>query len=163
MVNAGYISPYHPNEPVFDWLTFDRTQSTGDRILQESIASYDPATTVMLFVYLVSDSYSSAAMWRRQLTLPPSVQLQMSIPLESLKAELRKTTNIIHLTSPALWNGATERTPSSTTASSRSTPKPIVQKEIIRETVEVIPEEPKKKKPKWWQFWKRIKLTWGDD
>lgn len=39
MVNAGYISPYHRNEPVFDWFTFDRAQSTGDRILQESIAT----------------------------------------------------------------------------------------------------------------------------
>ncbi|KAF8309371.1 hypothetical protein DL93DRAFT_2063046 [Clavulina sp. PMI_390] len=97
VVNAGYISPYHPSQPVFDWMTFDRAQVTGDRILQESIATYDPATTTVVFVFLVSDSYASAAMWRRLLTLPPSIQLSLSIPIESVKAELKKKTHVIHV------------------------------------------------------------------
>lgn len=36
-------------------------------------------------------------MWRQSLTLPPSSQLAMSIPIEKLKAELKKNTNVIHI------------------------------------------------------------------
>ncbi|KAF8342955.1 uncharacterized protein EI90DRAFT_2902635, partial [Cantharellus anzutake] len=95
--NAGYVSRSHPEDPVFDWLPFDQAQRTHDRTLQESIASYDPTTTTVVFVFLVSNSYSSMAIWRKLLTIPPSIQLRMNVPLEKLKRELLKTTNIIQI------------------------------------------------------------------
>jgi len=46
------------------------------------------------------------AIWRKLMTIPNSLQLRMSIPIEKLKAELRKTTNIIQIKC-GLHNGLT--------------------------------------------------------
>jgi len=94
----------------------------------------------------------------------------MSVPIEKLKAELRKTTNIIQVKSPALWTGPPPKaTPSSSpipASSARTLVTPPVRTVVIKEpaikVVDAVEEEPKKKKkkPKWWQFWKRIRLEW---
>lgn len=57
----------------------------------------DPATTTLIFVFLVSTSYNSLAIWRRRLTIPPSIQLRLNIRIEAVKKELRKKTHIIRL------------------------------------------------------------------
>jgi len=82
----------------------------------------------------------------------------MSIPIEKTKKDLRKTTNIIRIKSPALWTGPR---PTSFTSSTSSSPrvKTVAIQVPTKEAVGDQPEIKKKKKPKWWQFWKRI--TWG--
>ncbi|KAJ7276114.1 hypothetical protein B0H12DRAFT_1005091 [Mycena haematopus] len=67
--NADYRPPNSPNEPAFDWLTFDQLQITRDRILQESVAFYDPSVTTLVFVFLPSKSGNSVAMWRRKIAV----------------------------------------------------------------------------------------------
>jgi hypothetical protein len=68
-VNADYLPPNGPNEPAFDWLSFDQLQATRDRVLQESVAFYDPGVTTIVFVFLPSKSGNSVAMWRRRITV----------------------------------------------------------------------------------------------
>ena len=46
-----------------------------DRTLQESLAFYHPDMEVLIFVFLVSDSGKSMAMWRRKLIVPNNVRL----------------------------------------------------------------------------------------
>jgi len=157
--NAGFISRSHPDEPVFDWLTLEQAQKTHDRNLQESMATYDPATTTLVFVFLVSPSYNSVAIWRRKLSIPLSLQLRMSKPLEQIKKDLGKSTSIIYIKSPALWS----RRPRGSVASTSTSPREktvATQAPGVKPAVQVKPEV-KKKKPKWWQFWKTITITWG--
>lgn len=75
--NVDYRSPKNPKQPCFDWLTFDELQPSMDKILQESVALYDPAVQVILFVFLPSKSGKSVAMWRRRITVPNNVRLTM--------------------------------------------------------------------------------------
>ncbi|KAJ7047627.1 hypothetical protein C8F04DRAFT_15126 [Mycena alexandri] len=69
IANADYRPPQSPNEPAFDWLTFDQLQATKDKVLQESVAFYDPAVICIVFVFLPSKSGNSVAMWRRKISV----------------------------------------------------------------------------------------------
>ncbi|GLB33544.1 hypothetical protein LshimejAT787_0104280 [Lyophyllum shimeji] len=75
-VNVTFRLAEHPNQPVFDWLTFDEIQPSTDRILQESILSYDPSMQVVIFVYLPSPTGNSVAMWRRKVLVPNNTRLR---------------------------------------------------------------------------------------
>ncbi|OBZ77150.1 hypothetical protein A0H81_04073 [Grifola frondosa] len=63
-----------PAQPAFDWITLDDLQSTLDRVFQESVAFYDPAFQVIVFVFLLSPTGNSMAVWRRRLPVPESLR-----------------------------------------------------------------------------------------
>ncbi|KAL0949908.1 hypothetical protein HGRIS_009936 [Hohenbuehelia grisea] len=90
IVNAAYRPDKKPNEPAFDWLTFDQLQATMDRTLQTSAAFYDPAVQVIIFVFLPSKSGNSVAMWRRKISVPNNLRLQLQPEINLAKAGLRK-------------------------------------------------------------------------
>ncbi|KAF8609267.1 hypothetical protein BDV93DRAFT_518107 [Ceratobasidium sp. AG-I] len=91
MTNAGYYAPEWPVSPAYDWISFDDARATGDKVLQESIALTDPATTTLVFIFLVSRSGESMAVWRRKFTVPASEQLRRNSDLRrvALNAERR--------------------------------------------------------------------------
>ena len=95
IVNAGFRLPELPNQPVFDWLTFDQLQATMDKIMQESVVFYDPATQVIVFVLLPSKSGNSVAMWRRKIQVPNDArhiyQQYITQAIAGLKKELDYT------------------------------------------------------------------------
>lgn len=96
--NANFRMEEHPNEPVFDWLTFDQLRSTMDLILQESVIAYDPAMQVIIFVYLPSESGNSVAMWRRKVLVPNNTRLRFQQEIIIAKAGLRKDKDyIVHV------------------------------------------------------------------
>ncbi|KII95830.1 hypothetical protein PLICRDRAFT_98006 [Plicaturopsis crispa FD-325 SS-3] len=88
--NADYVSPEDPAQPAFDWLTFDQLQPTRDRILQESVSTYDPATTVVVFVFLPSASGRSMAVWRRKLAVPNNIRLAYIAEITQTMKTLKK-------------------------------------------------------------------------
>lgn len=59
IANAGYRSYMNPQEPAFDWITWPFVVKTLDRTLQQSLAYYDPAAQVLVFVFLLSETGSS--------------------------------------------------------------------------------------------------------
>ncbi|KAF7301511.1 hypothetical protein MIND_00716500 [Mycena indigotica] len=91
IANADYRPPNHPDEPAFDWLTFDQLQPSRDKILQESVALYDPAATTLVFVFLPSKSGNSLAMWRRKIPIRSSLRTsrigEISLALAGLRKE----------------------------------------------------------------------------
>lgn len=62
-----------------------------DRTLQESVASYDPAVQVLIFVFLPSKSGRSIAMWRRKIDVPDHLRLtyqrEITLALDGLRRE----------------------------------------------------------------------------
>ena len=88
-VNADYISPQSPHEPAFDWVTIDQLKDTLDKILQESVALYDPAKQVIVFIFLLSKSGNSMAIWRRKISVPEMLQTAYKNDIAEVKAELR--------------------------------------------------------------------------
>ncbi|KAL9712513.1 hypothetical protein Ac2012v2_003751 [Leucoagaricus gongylophorus] len=101
IVNAGFRLPELPNQPVFDWLTFDQLQATMDKIMQESVVFYDPATQVIVFVLLPSKSGNSVAMWRRKIQVPNDArhiyQQYIAQAIAGLKKELDYTVYVDRL------------------------------------------------------------------
>ncbi|KAG1874694.1 hypothetical protein DFJ58DRAFT_650454 [Suillus subalutaceus] len=91
VVNADYRPSKSPSEPAFDWLTYPELQKTMDRTLQESVAFYDPAALVIVFVFLPSKSGNSLAIWRRKIAVPSSVRLayqaQITQAIDSLNRD----------------------------------------------------------------------------
>lgn len=90
MVSAEFRTAEKPNEPAFDWLTFDDLQLSMDRTLQESAAFYDPSMQVIVCVFLPSKSGNSMAIWRRKLHVPNSVRLMLQRDISRVVAGLRK-------------------------------------------------------------------------
>lgn len=88
-VNANYSSPESPDEPVFDWVTLDDLKDTLDKILQESVALYDPAKQVIVFIFLLSESGNSMAIWRRKIPVPEDLQADYEGFIAETKAELQ--------------------------------------------------------------------------
>lgn len=90
VVNADFRPTKNPNEPAFDWLTFDDLQPTMDKVLQESVAYYDPAVQVIVFVFLPSQSGNSMAIWRRKIPVPNNMRLAYQPQIKQALAALRK-------------------------------------------------------------------------
>ncbi|KXN87914.1 hypothetical protein AN958_07924 [Leucoagaricus sp. SymC.cos] len=90
IINAGYRLPELPGQPVFDWLTFDRLQDTMDKIMQESVIFYNPATQVIVFILLPSKSGNSVAMWRRKINVPNNTRLMYQQHITQAMAGLKK-------------------------------------------------------------------------
>lgn len=61
-----------------------------DRILQESVATYDPAVTVIVFVFLPSKSGQSMAMWRRKIAVPNNLRLAYVAEITQAMRALKK-------------------------------------------------------------------------
>ena len=78
-----------------DWLTFDELQPSMDRTLQESVAFYDPAVQVIVFVFLPSPSGNSMAMWRRKVNVPNNTRLMLQHEINLAMAGLRRQKDYI--------------------------------------------------------------------
>ena len=69
-----------------------------DRILQESVAFYDPAVQVIVFVFLPSKSGNSVAMWRRKIKVPNNTRLMLQAEITLAIAGLRKEKHyVVHV------------------------------------------------------------------
>lgn len=88
-MNADYAPPESPHEPAFDWVTIDELKDTLDKILQESVALYDPAKQVIVFIFLLSKSGNSMAIWRRKIPVPEILQTAYKDAIAELKARLQ--------------------------------------------------------------------------
>lgn len=97
-MNVIFRPEKQPNAIAFDWLTFDELQRTTDRILQESVISYDPAMQAIIFVYLPSGTGNSVAIWRRKLQVPSNARQIRQKEIGLVKAGLRRHKDyIIHV------------------------------------------------------------------
>ena len=65
-----------------------RLQDTLDRVLQESVALYDPAVQVIVFVFLLSKTGNSMAVWRKKLTVPEALRMAHEQEIEATKEDL---------------------------------------------------------------------------
>jgi hypothetical protein len=88
-VNADYSLPQSPHEPTFDWVTIDQLGDTLDKVLQESVALYDPAKQVIVFIFLLSKSGNSMAIWRRKILVPGILQTGYKDVIAEIKAGLQ--------------------------------------------------------------------------
>lgn len=61
-----------------------------DKVLQESVAFYDPAVQVIVFVFLPSQSGNSMAIWRRKVAVPNNMRLAYQPQITQALAALRK-------------------------------------------------------------------------
>ena len=88
-VNVDYSAPESPREPAFDWVTIDQLKDTLDKILQESVALYDPTKQVIVFIFLLSKSGNSMAIWRRKIPVPGVLRAAYKDPVAEIMAELQ--------------------------------------------------------------------------
>lgn len=93
VTNAGFRLPQHPDQPAFDWLTFDQLQGTMDKTMQESVVFYDPAMQVIVYVLLPSKSGNSVAMWRRKIAVPNNIRARYQAHVTQAVAGLKKEDN----------------------------------------------------------------------
>ena len=77
-----------PTTPAFDWVAQEQLKSTLDKILQESVVCYRPDRQVIVFVFLLSPSGNSMAVWRRKLAIPESLRAAHEQEIEETKADL---------------------------------------------------------------------------
>ncbi|KAG6878258.1 hypothetical protein C0993_010030 [Termitomyces sp. T159_Od127] len=96
-VNVTFRLMEHPDKPVFDWLGYKQVQKSRDRILQHSILAIDPAEQTVIFVYLLSRTGNSVAMWRRKLQVPKDIQQKHLQALKKVKAGLRPDKDLIYV------------------------------------------------------------------
>ncbi|EJF61251.1 hypothetical protein DICSQDRAFT_61297 [Dichomitus squalens LYAD-421 SS1] len=92
--NADYrvsVSPGAPPQPAFDWVTLSELQDTLDSTLQSSVTLYDPAFQVIVFVFLLSPSGNSMAVWRRKLNVPDAIRDANQDEILAVKAGLKTT------------------------------------------------------------------------
>ncbi|KAL1946782.1 hypothetical protein VTO73DRAFT_14886 [Trametes versicolor] len=82
-------TPGAPAQPTFDYVTLDQIQRTLDATMQESVKLYDPAFQVIVFVFLLSPSGNSMALWRRKLEVPDSVRDAYYDDILQVEAELK--------------------------------------------------------------------------
>lgn len=77
ITNADYRVSGGPGgltQPSFDWVPLEQLRWTYDKVLQESVVCYKPSSQVVVFIFLLSKTGNSMAMWRRKLTVPETVR-----------------------------------------------------------------------------------------
>lgn len=89
-INTVFRMQQFPQDPAIDWLTFNQLQGTMDKTLQESVAFYDPARLVIVFVYLPSQSGNSVAIWRKKVNVPDNARLKYQAEVNAITQNLRK-------------------------------------------------------------------------
>lgn len=142
--NAAFRLPDHPKEPVFDWLTFDQLQATKDRTLQESVAFYNPAVQVIVFVYLPSQSGNSVAIWRRKIIVPNNVRLVLQAEINVAMAALRREKDyVVHV------DEQQPRKKKSIQISAKKKSNTVLRRANAPQPA---PPKPPKKKRKWWNI-----------
>ncbi|KAF8974634.1 hypothetical protein BDZ97DRAFT_1774637 [Flammula alnicola] len=147
-VNALFRMHQHPNEPAFDWLTFNQLQGTMDKVLQESVAFYDPARLVIIFVYLPSQTGNSVAIWRRKINVPDNARLKYQPEINAVVKTLRSEKEYIVMvdelpkSKPKLPQKPGQLRKSAKSVKSKSTAK----------TTHPNAQTKAKKKRKWWKL-----------
>ncbi len=76
-------------QPAFDWITLTELQNTLDSTLQSSVTLYDPTFQVIVFVFLLSPSGNSMAVWRRKLNVPDALRDTNQDEILAVKAGLK--------------------------------------------------------------------------
>lgn len=56
----------------------------------EFLLHRDPSITTLVFIFLLSRSGESLAIWRRKFTVPPSEQLRQNLELRRVAAEAQR-------------------------------------------------------------------------
>jgi len=137
-------------------LTFDDLQPTRDQILQESVAYYDPAVHVIVFVFLPSESGNSMAIWRRKIAVPNNVRLAYQPHIKQALSALRSK-YVLHVDELPLTRASGPPTPISPLVERKPARRRLVKSErfeekvITTEPIEITEPQPKKKKRKWWK------------
>ena len=91
--NADYRVPNASgtaSQPAFDWIPLSVLQNTLDSTLQSSVTLYDPAFQVVVFVFLLSPSGNSMALWRRKLNVPDTLREAHAPDILAVQAELKR-------------------------------------------------------------------------
>jgi hypothetical protein len=95
IANADFRPERAPLEPAFDWVTFDEVVETYDKTLQESMAFYEPDRQVLVFVFLLSHTGNSLAMWRRKIPIPTAVLNQNRMEANRLTTSLARRRYVV--------------------------------------------------------------------
>lgn len=66
-----------------------------DKILQESVAFYNPLSQVVVFVFLPSESGQSVAIWRRKINIPEKSKLKYHAEASAILKQLPKETDYV--------------------------------------------------------------------
>lgn len=163
-VNANYFPPQSPDEPAFDWITIDDLGETLDKILQESVALYDPAKQVIVFIFLLSKSGNSMAIWRRKIPVPEMLQTAYKKPIAETKAALEPNYPVYveelpqkvlpkeqpKDVGPPPRRVLSKRQKSAGTVAAATPVTPITR---MVEDLPPVPPEKEKRKRKWWKPW----------
>jgi hypothetical protein len=147
-VNAAFRLRQHPQEPAFDFLTFDQLQGTMDKTLQESVAFYDPARFAMVFVFLPSQSGNSVAIWRRKINVPDSARQKYRPQIEAIVRSLRPPEEYVVMVDEL------PRKPKATTTTHKPGQLRKAAKTANSKATNKFTQDPNaaKKARKWWKF-----------
>ncbi|KAG9090575.1 hypothetical protein FS749_000447 [Ceratobasidium sp. UAMH 11750] len=92
MCNVDYHPPGHPDELSFDWITLKDAQKTLEPVLQKAIIQTDPATSILVIVFLLSSSLNSLAIWRKCVPIPPGLlDRRLLYEVERVKRDIAPT------------------------------------------------------------------------
>lgn len=151
--NAGYTEP-DPTDLALDWIPFHHMQSTLDRILQECAGVYDPAEEAIVFVFLLSKSGNSMAIWRERIPIPREMKHAYERDLDDVKAGLRKEAVYVDQCVPFSDGCEDARLRDSRSVSEAAVPVVVEPARTIgsKEIPILMTEKPKKKKG----FFKRL-------
>ena len=92
--NADFLAPTvvgNSSQPAYDWIGLRTLQRTLDSTLQSSVTLYDPAFQVVVFVFLLSPSEKSMAIWRRRLNVTEEIREPYLDDIHIVKSELKKS------------------------------------------------------------------------
>lgn len=93
--NAAYRPEKTPEEPAFDWITFEQARGTLDATFQEGIAKYDPSTTFIVYIFLLSPTGNSMGIWKRKLPIPAELRNEYAGELAQVNAYVNRKPHVI--------------------------------------------------------------------
>ncbi|KAG6880429.1 hypothetical protein C0992_000031 [Termitomyces sp. T32_za158] len=160
-INVEFRLKEYPDKPVFDWLGYKQVRKSADRILQQSILVTDPAEETVVFVYLLSRTGNSVAMWRRKLHVTKDIRQKYLKALKKVKAGLRPDEDIWDDELPPSDKGKqsknTKKSMQATKAEPAKLNKDPVSRKLTKPALKThqhgqsLPTVAQKKR-KWWQI-----------